>query len=76
MRKNKYLFLIPLFLVLFFAIDRIILEFSAKNNIELKLKTGGGITGKFSESLIAYQNDYITIFKWEVASEEKLNNLK
>ncbi|GEM_PF-1632882 len=74
--KKKILRLVLATLVVVFAIDFLMLNFGAKKYYEIKEKKGAIIKGDFSSGIIAYQNEYFTIFKWEIASIKEVGKSK
>ncbi|MDV4026024.1 hypothetical protein CMT52_16960 [Elizabethkingia anophelis] len=74
--KKKILGTIVAVLVVVLAIDYFMLNFGARKVYEIKEKKGAVIKGDFSSGIIAYGNDNLTIYKWEVASIEEVSKSK
>lgn len=74
--KKKILGTIVAVLVVILVIDYLMLNFGAKKYYEIKEKKGVVIKGDFSSGIIAYGNDNLTIYKWEVASIEEVSKSK
>ena len=74
--KKKILTPILAVLFIILLIDYLMLNFGAKKAYEIKEKKGAVIKGDFSSGMIAYGNDNLTIYKWEIASIKEVNKSK
>lgn len=74
--KKKILVTVLVVLTVVLAIDFIMLNFGVKKAYEIKEKKGAIIKGNFSSGIIAYGNDNLTIYKWEIASIKEVSKSK
>ncbi|MDV3950534.1 hypothetical protein CMT75_18630 [Elizabethkingia anophelis] len=75
MKKNILVTVLAVLTVVM-AIDYQMLNFGTKKAYEIKEKKGAVIKGDFASGMIAYGNDNLTIYKWEIASIKEVSKRK